>query len=1067
MMRVFVWLLFFWGLAAPAWAEEPVTFPDPVLQEAVERTLKLYDPTPTDMLGLIELDNSQSFTTQDNGIADLAGLEHAVNLQSLNLRLNLVSNAGPLSELHNLEHLNLSQNRISDLSPLAGLTRLRYLNLHANRFTDISSLSALENLEYLSLHTNRVEDISPLAGLSTLQTLVLRWNRVEDLSALSGLTHLEELDLHANRISNLSPLAGASQLQHLDAALNSIDDISPLAGLNNLETLYLSKTNIREITPLLSLTNLKRLNLENIGLLYNEVYCSQLASLLENAPSVQLEYTPNHRAPTGFAASDGTYDNKVRLTWDYVCNGPHYTSYYRVYRALTKTGSKIPLGDWQTSLNLDDETTEPGTTYTYWVQTAVSSDGLGAGSYSDAESGWASAEPTSSRQYNVSISSTIGGSVAEPGEGTFVYEEGEPVKLMARADDSFVFVKWSGLTDAVQNPAWLTVTRNQDVQACFASTLAVIHVDDDAPADPAPGASDRSDPAENGTPEHPFDSIQEAIKMATHGTSILVRPGTYYENLDLLGKPIALFGVDDKDRIGFAHPVIHGAGTGPVVTFAGGEDPNCLLTGFVLTGGRGGPAGAIRCVGSSPTIANCLIVGNRATSVNGAAVHCTDSNAVFVNCTIADNAGGQEGGGLFLKNGDVIVTNSILWGNTPGEVLVTGMGEPAITYSDVAGGWPGEGNINADPLFARPGWWNPNDTPHDSADDLWIKGDYHLQSQGGRWDPLTQDWDADSMTSPCIDAGDPTSLVNDEPVGHGNLVNAGAYGGTAHASLTRRPPAPGHEPVDFPDPILKEAVEATLWIHDPTPTHMLAITRFTCTESGVRDITGLEYAVNLQDLSLRWNAIRDLSPLSGLTNLEKLDLSRNQASDPSPLSGLTNLRHLDYHENEITDISALSSLTRLETLILHENQISDISALAGMTDIRHLDLLSNQISDVSPLLGLTRLERLDLRVNPLSEASCEIYVPQIMANNPHMEFDQDVCVSRTVSITSSLGGTVTEPGEGTFTYQNGKLVRLEAKADSGYVFVKWSGSYSTTENPAVLVVNRDHQIRAEFVALGI
>jgi len=72
-----------------------------------------------------------------------------------------------------------------------------------------------------------------------------------------------------------------------------------------------------------------------------------------------------------------------------------------------------------------------------------------------------------------------------------------------------------------------------------------------------------------------------------------------------------------------------------------------------------------------------------------------------------------------------------------------------------------------------------------------------------------------------------------------------------------------------------------------------------------------------------------------------------------------------------------------------------------------------------------------------------------------------------VTITSGVGGTVTAPGEGTFTYQNGELVRLETKADSGYTFVKWSGSYSTTENPAILIVNLDHQIRAAFVTLGI
>ena len=123
-----------------------------------------------------------------------------------------------------------------------------------------------------------------------------------------------------------------------------------------------------------------------------------------------------------------------------------------------------------------------------------------------------------------------------------------------------------------------------------------------------------------------------------------------------------------------------------------------------------------------------------------------------------------------------------------------------------------------------------------------------------------------------------------------------------------------------------------------------------------------------------------------------------------------------------------------------------------MPSISRICLCAGMRFATSPLLGLTLLEHLDLRVNPFSQASCEIYIPQIIANNADMDFDRDVCVWRSVTITSGVGGTVTAPGEGTFTCQNGELVRLEAKADSGYTFVKWSGSYSTTENPAILIV---------------
>jgi len=56
--------------------------------------------------------------------------------------------------------------------------------------------------------------------------------------------------------------------------------------------------------------------------------------------------------------------------------------------------------------------------------------------------------------------------------------------------------------------------------------------------------------------------------------------------------------------------------------------------------------------------------------------------------------------------------------------------------------------------------------------------------QAGRWDPNSQTWIQDDVTSPCIDAGDPTSPVGDEPEPNGQRINMGAYGGTQEASLS-------------------------------------------------------------------------------------------------------------------------------------------------------------------------------------------------------------------------------------------------------------------------------------------
>ena len=80
------------------------------------------------------------------------------------------------------------------------------------------------------------------------------------------------------------------------------------------------------------------------------------------------------------------------------------------------------------------------------------------------------------------------------------------------------------------------------------------------------------------------------------------------------------------------------------------------------------------------------------------------------------------------------------------------------------------------------------------------------------------------------------------------------------------------------------------------------------TNSIIRDLTGLEFAVNLKTLSLRHNEIRDVSPLANLRNLETLDLTDNRIRNVSPLAQLTNLKTLDLTDNPIADATPLIRL---------------------------------------------------------------------------------------------------------------------------------------------------------------
>ncbi len=575
----------------------------------------------------------------------------------------------------------------------------------------------------------------------------------------------------------------------------------------------------------------------------------------------------------------------------------------------------------------------------------------------------------------------------------------------------------------------------------------VIHVDDDASDDPGPRDPAVSDPREDGTASHPFDRIQEAIDIAANGASVLVHAGTYRETIDLLGKHITVTGFNGGGLDVAAWPVIDGGGSGPVVSFTHGEDANCILSGFVITGARDPSAGAVLCSTGSPMIAHCLIAGNCVTDSKGAAVYCADSNAIFVNCTITGNHVSQESAVMRLINSQAVVANSIIWGNTSAAILISGTQRPVVRFSAVEGGWPGPGCIDADPLFASVGYWAALGRPGakaapDDPDSVWIMGDYHLLSKMGRFDPKAGKWVLDQVSSRCIDAGDSNSLVGKEVPPNGGIINVGAYGGTAEASKSW-----SDAPVHFPDANLKAAVEQELWISDPTPGDMLGLTQMMqpnlyTRDNAIASLAGLEYAVNLQELNLRYHNINDISALSGLTNLHTVILLGNYVGDISPLSRLSNLRTLELEQNKISSISALAGLSNLESIGLHRNFVTDIS----------------------PLANLTHLRWVDLRADPMNRDAYSTYLPRIQTNNPGVTLLYDALFTGRLVVSSTAGGSVARPGEGEFFYGFYELVVLEASADPGFEFVGWSGSYSTMDNPLSLTMDQDYELRANFRA---
>ncbi len=127
----------------------------------------------------------------------------------------------------------------------------------------------------------------------------------------------------------------------------------------------------------------------------------------------------------------------------------------------------------------------------------------------------------------------------------------------------------------------------------------------------------------------------------------------------------------------------------PVVT-------DCTFTANTATQG-----GGMYNMTGAAVLANCRITGNTGFDYSGG-VTCDSSMDTFTNCTITRNSGGYDAGGLdCINSATPTLTNCILW-NRGSEISLFSSVVPTVSHCCVQGGYAGEGNINANPLFENP-----------------------------------------------------------------------------------------------------------------------------------------------------------------------------------------------------------------------------------------------------------------------------------------------------------------------------------------------------------------------------
>ncbi|MEP7009399.1 MAG: M12 family metallo-peptidase [Acidobacteriota bacterium] len=139
-------------------------------------------------------------------------------------------------------------------------------------------------------------------------------------------------------------------------------------------------------------TSLTATSLDDTSAVAGQTYYYWVKAMNSSSSSDFSSYNTGYRAvappeaPTGVSATDGTYTDRVWITWNAVSGATTYS----VFRATSTSGAKTTIATSLTSASFDDTSGAAGTTYYYWVKALNSS---GSSDFSSYNAGYRAAAP--------------------------------------------------------------------------------------------------------------------------------------------------------------------------------------------------------------------------------------------------------------------------------------------------------------------------------------------------------------------------------------------------------------------------------------------------------------------------------------------------------------------------------------------------------------------------------------------------------------------------------------------------------------------------------------------------